>query len=178
MKIILIGIAGSGKSTQGKLLSKNLNIPYLSSGHIFRYLARQDSIEGKLIKETIEGGNLIPDDKSLKIIEEYLAKPEYKKGYILDGFPRTRDQAEKFKETINYVFYFKISDKEALWRLSGREDERLDNTLKAIRRRIDLFHELTEPVLSFYREKGILIEIDSEKTIEEIERAMLFKLPK
>jgi adenylate kinase len=176
MKIILIGIQGSGKSTQGKLLSAKLKIPYLSTGHIFRFLAKQDTEEGKFIKETIDGGNLIPDDKSLKIVEEYLDRKEYENGYILDGFPRTKHQAEKFKETIDYVFYFKVSDKEALWRLSGREDARLDSTLKAIRRRIDLFHYLTEPVLDFYKQKGILVEIDGEKTIDEINKDILVNL--
>ncbi|HYM65372.1 MAG TPA: nucleoside monophosphate kinase [Candidatus Sulfotelmatobacter sp.] len=176
MKIILIGIQGSGKSTQGKLLSQHLNIPYLSTGHIFRELSKIDSVEGKLIKETIDGGNLIPDDQSLVIVEEYLKRQEYINGYILDGFPRTRYQAEKFSEKLDLVFYFKVSDKEALWRLSGRDDERLDNTLKAIRRRIDLFHELTEPVLSFYKQKNILVEIDGEKSIEEINKEMLLKL--
>ncbi len=178
MKIILIGIQGSGKSTQGNLLSEKLKIPYLSTGHIFRALAKQDTPEGQYIKETIDGGNLISDDQTLQIVEEYLKRPEYQNGYILDGFPRTSLQAERFSEKIDYVFYFKVSDKEALWRLSGRDDERLDNTLKAIRRRIDLFHELTEPVLEYYKEKGTLVEIDGEKTIEEINKETLSYLTK
>ena len=176
MKIILIGIQGSGKSTQGKLLSDKLKIPYLSTGHIFRYLSRENTPEGKSIKEIIDAGSLIPDLQSLNIIEEYLSRQEYKNGYILDGFPRTRHQAEKFSQQIDYVFYFKVSDKEALWRLSGRDDARLDNTLKAIRRRIDLFHEFTEPVLDFYRQKQVLIEINGENTIEDINKEMLSKL--
>ena len=143
MKIILIGIQGSGKSVQGNLLCQNLRIPYLSTGHIFRELAKENTTDGNYIKETMNQGNLIPDDKTLQIVTDYLQRAEYKQGYILDGFPRTTIQAAKFKEEINYVFYLKVSDKEALWRLSGRDDERLDTTLKAIRRRIDLFHELT-----------------------------------
>lgn len=176
MKIILIGIQGAGKSTQGNLLCKKLKIPYLSTGHIFREMAKEKTPEGRYIKETINAGYLIPDKRTLEIVSEYLSRPQYHTGYILDGFPRTTVQAEAFKEKIDYVFYLKVSDKEALWRLSGRDDEREDETLKAIRKRIELFHEVTEPVLDFYEQKGILVEIDGEKTIEEIHNEIWTKL--
>lgn len=176
MKIILIGIQGSGKSVQGNLLSKELNLPYLSTGHIFRELAKEQTKEGNYIRETLGAGDLIPDDQTLRIVSEYLQRIEYQNGYILDGFPRTTVQAQSFKEKIDKVVYLKITDKEALWRLSGRDDERLDNTLKAIRRRIDLFHEVTEPVLSFYKEQGILIEIDGERSVEEINNEIVGNL--
>src|SRR3989337_2939824 len=124
MKIVLIGIQGSGKSTQGNLLSKKLNIPYLSTGHIFRALAKEHTPLGRYIKETMNAGSLIPDDKTLEIVSDYLARPEYQKGYILDGFPRTRVQAESFKNGIDYVFYINVSEEEALRRLSLRQDGR------------------------------------------------------
>lgn len=170
MKIIVIGIQGSGKSTQGNLLSERLSIPYLSSGHIFREMSKEKTPIGRYIKETMNAGYLIPDDKTLEIVEEYLARPEYSNGYILDGFPRTVPQAEKFANGINAVIYLKVTDKEALWRLAGRDEEgvREDNTLKAIMKRIDLFHTKTKPVIDFYRQKGILVEIDGEKNIEDI----------
>src|SRR3989344_9109152 len=109
MKIVLIGIQGSGKSTQGNLLSQKFNIPYLSTGHIFRELAREHTPLGRYIKETMNAGYLISDDKTLEIVSEYLSRPEYKNGYILDGFPRTRIQAESFKNGIAYVFYINVS---------------------------------------------------------------------
>ncbi len=178
MKIILIGIQGSGKSTQGNLLSEKLSIPYLSTGHIFREFAKEKTPLGRYIKETMNAGYLIPDDKTLEIVQEYLHRDEYKKGYILDGFPRTVPQAEKFENGIRAVFYLKVSDKEALWRLAGRDEEgiREDNTLKAIMKRIDLFHEKTEPVIDFYRAKGVLHDIDGEKKIEEIHEEIVNKL--
>lgn len=176
MRIILIGIQGAGKSTQGNLLSEKLNIPYLSTGHIFRDLAKEKTPEGRYIKETINAGYLLPDDKTLEVVENYLEREEYKNGFILDGFPRTTAQAEAFKTDINYVFYLKVSDKEALWRISGRDDERDDETLKAIRKRIELFHAVTLPVLDFYKEKGKLIEINGEQSIEEINKEILSKI--
>lgn len=178
MKIILIGIQGSGKSTQGNLISEKLKIPYLSTGHIFREIAKEKTPIGRYIKETMNAGYLIPDDKTLEIVEDYLHRDEYKEGYILDGFPRTVPQAEKFVNGINAVFYLKVTDKEALWRLAGRDDgdTRGDNTLTAIMKRINLFHEKTEPVIGYYRQKGILHDIDGEKTIDEINKEILNKL--
>ncbi len=178
MKIILIGIQGAGKSTQGNILSEKLNIPYLSTGHIFRELSKEKTPTGRYIKETVNAGYLIPDDKALEIVSEYLHRPEYEKGYIMDGFPRTIVQAKAFENGIDKVIYLKVSDKEALWRLSGRDDNREDDTLKAIRKRISLFHEFTEPVLGFYREKGVLVDLDGEKSIEEISKEILDKLDK
>lgn len=178
MKIILIGIQGSGKSTQGNLLSEKLSIPYLSTGHIFREMAKEKTPIGRYIKETINAGFLISDEKTLTIVTEYLSRSEYKNGYILDGFPRTVTQAEEFANGIKAVIYLKVSDKEALWRLAGRDEEgiREDNTLKAIMKRINLFHEKTEPVIDFYRHKEVLFEIDGEKKIEEIQLEILEKL--
>lgn len=178
MKIILIGIQGSGKSTQGNLLKEKLGLEYLSSGHIFREMAKEKSILGRYMKETLNAGALVSDEKTIPIIEEYLAKPEYSKGYILDGFPRTSKQAEDFSNGVDKVVYLKVSDKEALWRLSGRVDEgvREDNTLAAIRKRIQLFHDLTEPVIEFYRGKGLLIEVDGERDIEVIHQDIMAQL--
>jgi adenylate kinase len=181
MKIILIGIQGSGKSTQGNLLSEKLKIPYLSTGHIFREMAKEKTPLGRYIKEVMNAGFLLPDGKTVHIVSEYLKRPEYQNGYILDGFPRTIEQVEKFENGVSKVIYLKVSDKEALWRLSYRNgnDEgemREDETLAAIRRRIELFHKLTEPVLEHYRRKRILVEIDGEKEVKDIYKEILEKI--
>jgi adenylate kinase len=179
MKIILLGIQGSGKSTQGNLLSKDFDVPYLSTGHIFRRMAQERSSLGRQIKVVMNAGFLISDDKTLKIVSEYLSRPEYQNGYILDGFPRTLVQAKAFKNGIDKVVYLKISDKEALWRISGRDGEaREDETLMAVRKRIDSFHKYTEPVLEYYNKKGKLLEIDGEQAVEDIHKEILEKIKK
>lgn len=173
MKLILIGIQGAGKSTQGNILSEKLGIPYLSTGHIFRDMAKEKTKIGRYIKEVMNSGALIPDSKTLEIVSEYLKRPEYEKGYIMDGFPRTSTQAEAFENGIDKVIYLNVPDREALWRLSYRTDQREDDTLVALRKRIELFHEVTEPVIEHYRKKGQLIEINGEKPIEEISHMIL-----
>ncbi len=180
MKLILIGIQGAGKSTQGNMLSKKFKIPYLSTGHIFREIAKEHTPLGRYIKEVMNAGYLIPDDKTLEIVSEYLHRSEYEAGYILDGFPRTIQQAEKFSNGITKVVYLKVSDKEALWRLAGRsvteKEKREDDTLKAIFKRIELFHKFTEPVLAHYRHHHKLVEVDGEKSIEEVFNEIANKL--
>lgn len=177
MKLILIGIQGAGKSTQGNLLSTKLGVPYLSTGHIFRLLAKEHSPQGKQIKVVMNAGLLISDAKTLKIVSEYLARPEYQEGYILDGFPRTLVQAKAFENGIDKVVYLKISDKEALWRIAGRNDSgREDETLMAVRKRIESFHKFTEPVLHYYKKKGKLVEVDGEQPVEKIHAEVMRKI--
>ena len=172
MNVLIYGIQGSGKSTQGKMLSQRLHLPYLSTGHIFRELSHQPTRESRYIKETLAAGVLVPDEIVIPIIENYLTKSEYKDGWILDGFPRNLKQANKFKNKIDVVFYVQVSDKEALWRLSFRTDPqgdvREDETLKGIRQRIHLFHRVTEPVIEHYRKQDLVIDIDGERKINEI----------
>lgn len=168
MKLVLIGIQGAGKSTQGNMLSDHYGIPYLSSGHIFREMAKEKTKLGRWLKETLNAGALVPDDTTLEVVLTYLEKPEYKTGYIIDGFPRTVTQAEAFNGGVDKVVYIRVSDKEALWRISGRNDQRDDETLQAIRKRIELFHTHTMPVVEYYRTQNKVLEVDGEQSVEEV----------
>lgn len=172
MKLILLGIQGSGKSTQGNLLAKKTKLSYLSAGHIFRDLAKNQNRIGRYIKEHLHAGMLIPDSYTLEIVTEYLSKPEYQNGYILDGFPRTIKQAEAFDHILTKVIFISISDREALWRLSYREEDgpeaRDDTTLAAIRHRIELFHKHTNAVLDYYRHRHLLLEVNGEQPVDKV----------
>lgn len=178
MKLVLFGIQGSGKSTQGNLLSKQLKVPYLSTGHILRLIAREKTKLGRYIKETINAGILVPDDKMIHIVDEYLSRSEYKRGYILDGFPRTLTQVKKFKNHIDKAIYLNIPDREALWRLAYRNDHRGDETIPAIKKRIEIFHEYTQPVIKFYENQKKLVSIDGTKSIKEVNLEILQNLGK
>lgn len=179
MKIVLIGIQGAGKSTQGNLLSENLGLPYLSTGHIFRQIAKEKTELGRKVKLIMTAGLLQPGDLTVRVVENYLGRPEYRKGYIIDGFPRTLEQVEKFKNGVDKVVHINIPEKEALKRLAGQNDgTRPDDSVEAIRQRIDSFYNFTKPVLNYYRDKGLLIEINGENSIDEIQKDILKSLKK
>jgi adenylate kinase len=137
---------------------------------------------GRYVKETINAGVLMPDKKTVEIIEEYLSRPEYAKGYILDGFPRTVKQAKLFSNGVDVVIYLDVSDREAVWRLYGRlaqeVDERADNTLNAVKTRIDSFHKHTKPVITHYKRRRILEDVNGERPIREIFKDIAARLEK
>ncbi|MDA1316431.1 MAG: nucleoside monophosphate kinase [bacterium] len=178
MKLVLIGIQGAGKSTQGNLLSRQLNIPYLSTGHIFRDIAKEKTSLGRYVKELMSSGALIPDGKVIEIVNSYLSKPGYKKGYILDGFPRTIAQAKEFINNVDQVIHIEIPDKEALWRLAYRNEKRDDDTIIAIKKRIEMFKIHTIPVLNYYEKQDRLSTIDGTLDIKEVNQAILKSLGK
>ncbi len=120
--IVLIGKQASGKGTQADLLAKELGVPHISTGDIFRQIRTEDTALGRKVKQLIDNGNLVPDEVTNEIVEERLKKPDCKKGFILDGFPRNTYQAGFLDKTtrIDYAVLVEISDAEAIKRIGAR----------------------------------------------------------
>ncbi len=170
MKILLIGPQGSGKSTQGKLLSQHLGIPYISTGDIFRQKAQQNTDEGKKIKQILDSGQLVDDETTGQLVKERLENPDVQNGYILDGYPRTSEQVSLFDvidSSPDYILYLKIPDNMAIERLMKRG--RADDTEEIIKNRLDLYKLKTEALLSFLKGYGKLKEISGEGEVEEVQ---------
>lgn len=177
MKILLIGPQGSGKSTQGKLLVEYLNIPYISTGDIFRLIASEDSEEGRRIKGVLDAGKLVDDETVVTLIKQRIQSDDCKNGFILDGYPRNIEQALKLSNlNFDKAVYFKVPQDLVLERLLKRGRE--DDTDELIKKRLEYYCQQTEPLLNYYRNKGILIEIDGIGAIEKIQQDLRRYFPK
>jgi|SRR3989344_2732008 len=174
MKIIFLGIQGSGKSTQAKIAAEKLSLPYIETSQLLREKSESKDEDAKQIAEAFEKGNLVVDEITIRALKERLKSKECQKGYILDGYPRNEIQFQNLDDDIDRVFYVAVSDEEAIRRLSKRA--RHDDTGEALKRRMDLYHRQTEPILDKFREKGILEEVDGERSIEEIAKDIESKI--
>lgn len=168
MNIVILGPQGSGKSTQGKLLSGYLGLPLIDMGDVLRKRAEARDPTAMKIQEIIKKGELLDDETLMSVFREEVGRPEYKNGFVLDGAPRTLAQARLIdgEVKLDKVFYLRVPDDVNTKRLLARG--RADDTPQLIAKRLALYHEQTEPVLGFYRQKGILEEIDGTKGIEAI----------
>jgi adenylate kinase len=198
MKLIFLGPPGAGKGTLADLVSKELGIPQISTGDIFRDAIKRETELGKKVKEIVGRGDLVPDELTVSLVRERLGQPDALGGFILDGFPRTIPQAEALDgfQTMDAVVNFAIADDAVIARLSGREVckncgaiyhvknmpsrvkgvcdrcggtlyTRPDDTLESITNRLDVYKKQTEPLISYYRKKRILRDIDSSKSPED-----------
>ena len=176
MKIIILGGQGSGKSTQADLLSKYLNIPRIEMGQLLRNRAEASDETGRKIKMSLDAGILVPNEITIKTLKEQLQKPEFKKGFIIDGYPRNQVQLDALPQNVDIVFYINVSDKEAIKRLTKRGRE--DDSKELIIKRLEIYHQQTEPLLEKFREQNKLKEISGEKSIEDINKEVIKILEK
>lgn len=173
MNILVNGPQGSGKTTQAKLIAERFNLNFMDSGTVLREVS--ETSLGKKAKEYSDKGELIPNDLYFEIIREYMTKNyAVSKDFVLTGVPRNVEQIPfvedvlgiKFDKVVNLV----VSEEEFKKRLRKRAEieRRADETDEAIVKRLSLYKEKTEPVLSYYKEKGIVVDVDGEGNIEEI----------
>jgi adenylate kinase len=168
-KIIFLGPPGVGKGTIAKILEKEKGIVHISTGEIFRKEISQKTKIGLKIKSIILKGGYVVDEITNKVVEKNLKNKKVKKnGFILDGYPRTIEQA-KFLESINLkldaVILFVASKNIIKNRLLNRG--RKDDNHKIIKKRIEIYNTKTKPLINFYKEKNLLFNINVEGTIED-----------
>lgn len=195
MKIILIGPPGSGKGTIATELKKKYRIIQISLGELIRNEIKRKSSFGKRVSGIVNRGNLIPVDMSLKLLNKRLKKPDAKKGFILDGFPRNVAQAKKFTEKIDYIINLSIPDKEIISRLSNRRVckkckrnynlitlkpkkngvcdkcqgilvQRDDDKPEVIKNRLKVYNRESKPLIRYYGEK--LLNVNAHGSVKEV----------
>ena len=178
IKIVLFGPPGAGKGTQASILKEKYNLIHLSTGDIFRYNMKNDTPLGVQAKSFIEKGQLVPDSVTVDMLKDEVSKQKPASGYIFDGFPRTKVQAEaldaflaKHDEQVDAMIALEVDDEVLVERLlergktSGRKD---DANEEVIRKRIEVYHKETAVVKSFYQKQNKYFGVNGVGSIAEI----------
>ena len=184
MRIVLLGAPGSGKGTQGKLLAQRFGVAHVASGELLRAHVDAGDALGLEVAGHLERGDLVPDDLMLDVVCDAVTVACANGGYILDGFPRTREQAERAYEralpkgmTADHAVYLSLDDAIARDRLSGRAEGRLDDASAAvIAHRLELFHDNMQSLLDYYGERGILTVVDAGGAVDDVAVALIAAL--
>jgi adenylate kinase len=174
VKVVFLGPPGAGKGTQAVKIAEKYNVPHISTGDILRAAVKEGTELGKLAKEYMDKGELVPDDVIIGIIRERLSQSDVReRGFILDGFPRTLPQAEALDKMLaelnmplDKVVYLNVDDEEIVKRLLARG--RADDTEEVIRNRLEVYRKQTAPLINYYSKKGILVEIYGVGEVNEI----------
>jgi adenylate kinase len=203
MFIVMLGPPGAGKGTQAKIIAQKLELVHISTGDLFRENLKNETPLGQLAQQYMNKGELVPDDVTVRMVEERISRSDCEGGAVLDGFPRTPEQAsaldallEKVSSEIKMVPFIKVPDQVLIERLSGRwmspsgrvyhekynppkvkwiDDldgselyQREDDKPETVKHRIEVYNQQTAPLIEYYRNKGLLVEIDGTKEIDDV----------
>ena len=197
MRLVLVGPPGAGKGTQAQFLAAHFSIPHISTGDIFRANLKAGTDLGNQAKSFMDRGELVPDSVTNEMVRDRLTHDDVANGFLLDGFPRNVAQAEVLrailadkKTPLHAVLEFSLADEEIIARLSSRrtcrdcgapsvgEDkcptcggevyQREDDKAEVITRRLEVYAEQTAPIISFYRNEGLLISVSAAGNVEDI----------
>ena len=177
MNILLLGPQGSGKGTQAKRIAAEYGLAHIATGDMLRAAMAAGTPLGTRVKPIYDAGDLVPDDLMIELIRERLAEDDAQEGFILDGFPRTMVQAEALDamlkdigRELTVVFELQIADEACIERLLKRaaQEGRVDDTPTVIRRRLERYHDETEPLIEHYRATGNLVGIHADRPINEV----------
>lgn len=194
MKIVLLGPPGSGKGTQAAIITKEYNVPHISTGDIFRYNIKNETELGKLAAQYINKGNLVPDSVTINMVKDRIAQDDCKNGFILDGFPRNIDQADALAEMTDLDCALLINQTYDVIvpRLAGRRVckdctattnvsdlkeykcpkcggellQRDDDKEEVVLNRLKEYERQTAPLIEYYKNKGLLKTVNAATEIE------------
>lgn len=184
MRLVLVGPPGAGKGTQAQFIAAHYLIPHISTGDIFRANLKAGTELGNEAKAFMDRGELVPDSVTNRMVKNRLTQDDLGNGFLLDGFPRNVAQAEVLrailadkKTPLDAVLELAISDQEIIARLSTRQTldpetgqyyTREDDKTDVVKRRLEVYAEQTEPIISFYRNEGLLITVTAVGAVAEI----------
>ncbi len=198
MKVVLMGYPGAGKGTQAAWMMKSYGIPQISSGDMLRSVGREGTPLGRQIEAVLEEGGLGPDDLMISIIRERISEADCRNGFILDGYPRSIEQAEALDRIleggVSAAIFLHIPREEAIRRLAGRLSclgcgavfpksglsacpscggelyQRVDDEKDTVRKRLEVYEEYTAPVVEHYRSNGKLLQINGQDEPGEVSK--------
>lgn len=200
MKIIIFGPQGSGKGTQAELIARRHGWPYISTGDIFRYHLKNQTVLGRQVDQYVKQGLLVPDELTNEIVKDRINQPDCARGFVLDGYPRNLLQLEFLNKMaeIDFAVVIELSDEEAIKRLAdrlacqcglsyhlvnnppkkpgicdkcgGELFGRDDDQPKVIKQRLEIYHRQTEPLFALYEKQGVWRRVSGSKSIEEVYR--------
>jgi adenylate kinase len=210
MRIVLVGPPGAGKGTQAAYLAKNLSIPHISTGDLFRANMSQGTPLGEQAKQYMNAGELVPDEVTIAMAKDRLEEPDAAEGFLLDGFPRNLHQAKALDDilvehgiALDGVLDLEVPESEVVKRIAGRRTcrsdsahtfhveykrpkvdgvcdmcggelyQREDDSEETVRKRLEVYHRETEPIIDYYKAQGLVVTISALGKVSEVtQRAM------
>lgn len=185
MRMLIMGPPGAGKGTQGTRVATAFAIPEISTGAIFRTNVANKTELGQIVSAIMEKGELVPDSVTVDLVADRLAQPDTASGFLLDGFPRTIAQVASLDEILmalgvelDAVLSLVVDGETLVQRMMKRasSEGRADDNEETFRRRVEVYFAETEPLLSLYRDRGLLVEVGGLGTIDEVHERIMAAL--
>jgi len=181
VRLVILGGPGAGKGTQGRKLCEALNIPWIATGEVFRSAIEQDSELGRQAALYVERGDLVPDEIAIEFMRDRLVQPDAAHGWLMDGYPRTAFQAEELSfllddlgQALDWAIWLDAPVAVMMERSLARS--RSDDDPAIVRRRLDLFHQRTIPIVEFYEMRQKLLRIDAGRDLETVQQDLRDRL--
>jgi len=182
LRLVVLGPPGAGKGTQAVRIAKEFSCSDVATGDIFRANVAEGSELGQAAQEYMDRGDLVPDELVIAMVMERLAERDCQAGFVLDGFPRTVNQAEaldrrlaELGSPLEAALSFDVTEEELLRRLAGRAaaQHRSDDAEQTIRHRLEVFAIKTRPLIDYYARRGLLVSVDAIGPIEVVTKRIL-----